>query len=86
MVVRRFEIMRRSLRYFLLKQIIISEPITIFAVTVIFPGYWQADILVSDLTYATLVQLLQGNFKAWASISLVIDVVVAGAMIWSVRD
>jgi hypothetical protein len=84
MAVRRFEIILRSPSYFLLIQMIISELITIFAVLTVLPT--GLGILVSDLTYATLVQLLQGNFQAWASISLVIDVMVAGAMIWSVRD
>ena len=70
--------------YFLLQQMIISELITIFTVIAMLP--LDQLILVSGLTYATFVQLLPANFQVWASISLVIDVVVAGAMIWSVRD
>ena len=44
-------------------------------------------ILVSDLTYRmTLVRLRRTIFQAWASVSLVIDVIIAIAMVWSVRD
>ena len=70
---------------------IISELIAVIVIMLPVIGVYDVYrvylfILVSCLTYETLVRLLQVNFQAWASISLVIDVVVAGAMIWSVRD
>ena len=49
--------MLRSLHYFLLKQMIVSELITVITVIAMLPVigvYWV--ILVSCLTYATLVQ------------------------------
>jgi len=51
-------------------------------------GSIDRTVLVSDkLTYRmTLVRLRRTTFQAWASISLVIDVIIASAMVWSVRD
>jgi hypothetical protein len=44
-------------------------------------------VLVSNSTYrTTLVRLRRTTFQAWASISLVIDVIIASAMVWSVRS
>lgn len=44
------------------------------------------SILVGDMTCLGLVLLTGTAFQGWVSVSLAIDVLIAGAMVWSVRN
>jgi hypothetical protein len=63
--------------------LLITKP----ALYIVIPDSINDLVLVSDLTYRMmLVRLRRTTFQARASISLVIDVIIAIAMVWSVRD